>query len=192
METQTHAAHFMDRILEPLAASRSPQNKLTIFLRSVLTRLCRTRSSFKGLKRGTQRWHRCWTNACATVGRSQSAGLRLGRSSCSQPRIGMSPNTIVKGLAELAARREDPGSPLEARLRVRGLVASSTTDVDPELADVLERLVNPATRGDPMSPLRWTCKSTYQLATELTRQGHPVSLRTVGRLLKAEWLQPPE
>src|SRR4051794_2370034 len=50
----------------------------------------------------------------------------------------------------------------------------------------LERLVDPATRGDPMSPLRWACKSTAQLAGELTRQGHPVSPRTVGRLLKAD------
>jgi hypothetical protein len=100
--------------------------------------------------------------------------------------IGMSPNTIVKGLAELAARREDPGAPLEARLRAEGGGRLSATDADPELAEVLERLVNPATRGDPMSPLRWTCKSTYQLAMELTRQGHPVSPRTVGRLLRAD------
>ena len=42
----------------------------------------------------------------------------------------------------------------------------------------------PVTRGDPMSPLRWTCKSTYQLADELTRQGHPAKPRTVARLLK--------
>jgi hypothetical protein len=100
--------------------------------------------------------------------------------------IGMSPNTIVKGLAELAARRDDPGAPLEARLRAEGGGRLRATDADPELAGVLERLVNPATRGDPMSPLRWTCKSTYQLAMELTRQGHPVSPRTVGRLLKAD------
>jgi Rhodopirellula transposase DDE domain len=100
--------------------------------------------------------------------------------------IGMSPNTIVKGLAELAARREDPGAPLEARLRAKGGGRLRSTDADPELAEVLERLVNPATRGDPMSPLRWTCKSTYQLAMELTRQGHHVSPRTVGRLLKAD------
>ena len=45
--------------------------------------------------------------------------------------------------------------------------------------------MDPVTRGDPQSPLRWTCKSTTQLARELTRQGHPVSPRTVGRLLKA-------
>ena len=54
---------------------------------------------------------------------------------------------------------------------------------DPDLSDALERLVDPATRGDPQSPLRWTCKSTTQLAEALTRQGHALSPRTVGRLL---------
>jgi hypothetical protein len=49
----------------------------------------------------------------------------------------------------------------------------------------LEALVEPTTRGDPMSPLRWTCKSTQKLAAELTRRGHPVSARTVAGLLKA-------
>jgi hypothetical protein len=100
--------------------------------------------------------------------------------------IGMSPNTIVKGLVELAARREDPRVPLEPRLRAEGGGRPRVTDADPGLAEALERLVDPATRGDPMSPLRWTCKSTAQLAGELTRQGHPVSPRTVGRLLKAD------
>ncbi len=98
---------------------------------------------------------------------------------------GMSPNTIVKGLAELAARRENPEAPLETRLRVEGGGRRRATDADPGLAEALEQLVDPATRGDPMSTLRWTCKSTAQLAGELTRQGHPVSPRTVGRLLKA-------
>jgi hypothetical protein len=50
--------------------------------------------------------------------------------------------------------------------------------------DALEALVDPATRGDPESPLRWTCKSTRTLAGELTAQGHPVSCMTVGRLLR--------
>jgi len=45
-------------------------------------------------------------------------------------------------------------------------------------------LIDPATRGDPMSPLRWTCKSTANLAAELTRQKHPVTDRTAARLLK--------
>jgi hypothetical protein len=50
----------------------------------------------------------------------------------------------------------------------------------------LDRLVEPDTRGDPESPLRWTCKSTRELAQALTAQGHPVSDDTVGRLLKQQ------
>ena len=98
---------------------------------------------------------------------------------------GMSPNTIAKGRAELELRKADPKSPSEPRLRKPGGGRKHTTVADPELAIQLERLVDPATRGDPRSPLRWTCKSTTQLANELTRQGHLVSPRTVGRLLKA-------
>ena len=56
---------------------------------------------------------------------------------------------------------------------------------DPALTQVLDGLVAPETRGDPMSPLRWTLKSTSQLAKELSRQKHPVSARTVAALLKA-------
>src|SRR4030095_2972989 len=48
----------------------------------------------------------------------------------------------------------------------------------------------PATRGDPQSPSRWTCKSTTRLAEELTRQGHPASPSTVGRLLRAAGYSP--
>ena len=54
---------------------------------------------------------------------------------------------------------------------------------DPELLCALESLVDPATCGDPMSPLRRTCKSAAQLADELQNQGHAVSERTVNRLL---------
>src|SRR3954465_5662597 len=59
--------------------------------------------------------------------------------------IGMSPNTIVKGLMELADRREDPEVPLEPRLRVEGGGRPRATDADPGLAEALERLVDPAT-----------------------------------------------
>jgi hypothetical protein len=98
---------------------------------------------------------------------------------------GMSRNTIRRGLAELEAREADPETPIEIRLRKAGAGRKRVTEVDPDLVAALERLVDPVTRGDPMSPLRWTCKSTSQLARELARQGHPVSPRTVGRLLKA-------
>ena len=97
--------------------------------------------------------------------------------------VGMSPNTIRKGLEELAARDEDPDAPVDSALRRAGAGRKKSTDTDPELLHALERLVEPTTRGDPESALRWTCKSTSMLARELTRQRHPVSPRTVGRLL---------
>ena len=55
-----------------------------------------------------------------------------------------------------------------------------TADLDPRLRPALLALVEPQERGDPMSPLRWTTKSTRNLADELTRQGHKVSADTVG------------
>jgi transposase len=97
---------------------------------------------------------------------------------------GLSPNTIRKGEVELAARRKKPHAPLPTRLRRVGGGRKRKTVSDPELLEALEALVDPVTRGDPESPLRWTCKSTYTLARELTKQGHPVSARTVGRLLR--------
>ena len=96
---------------------------------------------------------------------------------------GMSPNTIRKGLAELAVRDENPDAPVEPALRRTGAGRKRRTETDPELLDALESLVEPTTRGDPESALRWTCKSTTLLARELTRHRHPVSARTVGRLL---------
>jgi hypothetical protein len=98
---------------------------------------------------------------------------------------GMSPNTIVKGFAELAMREANPHIPLGSRLRKPGGGRKGATDADPELASILDRLVDPTTRGDPQSSLRWTCKSTTRLSHELLQQGHPASPRTVGRLLKA-------
>ncbi len=98
---------------------------------------------------------------------------------------GLSPNTIRRGLAELALRDTSPDEPIPARLRRPGGGRKRRIEIDPDLLPALERLVDPVTRGDPMSPLRWTCKSTTQLAQELTRQHHPVSPSTVGRLLKA-------
>ena len=97
--------------------------------------------------------------------------------------IGISPNTIRKGLAELAVRDEHPDAPVESGLRRQGAGRKKCSEADPELLPALESLVEPTTRGDPESALRWTCKSTTLLAQELTRQRHPVSPRTVGRLL---------
>jgi hypothetical protein len=100
--------------------------------------------------------------------------------------IGMSANTIRKGLGELIAREENPDEPLSTRLRREGGGRKRCSEADPQLVEALLSLVEPMTRGDPMSPLLWTCKSTSNLAEALTRQGHPVSPRTVGRLLSAD------
>src|SRR5271169_118341 len=97
--------------------------------------------------------------------------------------VGMSPNTIRRGLAELTEREENPDAPVEPGVRRKGAGRKKSTDRDPELVQALDRLVEPTTRGDPQSALRWTCKSTTLLARELTRGHHEVSPRTVGRLL---------
>ena len=91
--------------------------------------------------------------------------------------------TIMAGLKELELSAK---SRLVAAARVRspGGGRRTLTQSDPGLLEALERLIDPATCGDPMSPLRWTCKSTAKLAEELTRQNHPVSDRTVAMLLK--------
>lgn len=99
---------------------------------------------------------------------------------------GMSRNTIRKGLAELATRKKNPKAAVEPRLRKKGGGRKRLTETYPGLVDALEQLVEPTSRGDPMSPLRWTCKSTSNLAETLTRQGHPIGAWTVGNLLKED------
>jgi Rhodopirellula transposase DDE domain len=97
---------------------------------------------------------------------------------------GLSRTTIHAGVRELTggpAARLEPG-----RVRRRGGGRKRVTEKDPELGAALNRLVDPVTRGDPESCLRWTSKSTTKLALELTASGHPVSQRTVCDLLAAE------
>src|SRR3989441_1942804 len=97
---------------------------------------------------------------------------------------GLSRVTIRAGLQELARADTAPGpqAPPE-RLRRRGGGRKPLSLHDPHLLQALETLVDPVTRGDPMSLLRWTCKSAAQLAAALRVQGHLVSGRTVNRLL---------
>jgi len=69
------------------------------------------------------------------------------------------------------------------RQRKAGAGRKSLTSSDPKLREALEKLIEPTTRGDPMRPLRWTCKSTERLAKELTKLGHSISARSVAALL---------
>src|SRR5450755_49632 len=89
--------------------------------------------------------------------------------------------TVALGAAELDSGEEPLG-----RARRPGGGRKRVADLDPGLRSALLALVEPDERGDPMSPLRWTVKSTRNLATELTRQGHKVSADTVGDLLREE------
>ena len=92
---------------------------------------------------------------------------------------GLTRKTIRKGIEELANPEYESG-----RQRRVGAGRKKVTENDTEIKEALEVLIEPYVRGDPMSPLRWTCKSTKRLSMELTKQGHKVSPRTVARLLK--------
>lgn len=95
---------------------------------------------------------------------------------------GISDRTIRKGIQEL----DDPDAAPAARQRRAGGGRKSREHEQPELVEALEELVDSGTRGDPMSPLRWTCKSTRVLAKELSRQGFRVSHTKVGELLRLQ------
>ena len=111
---------------------------------------------------------------------------QMGRGgiACVAAATGMSRTTIRAGLKELAATpAPDAAAAAAGRLRRPGAGRKRLTAHDPKLVQALERLVDPVTRGDPMGPLLWTCSSAARLARELSAAGHPVSERTVNRLL---------
>ena len=126
-----------------------------------------------------ERMRRQWAGA-------EAAALGWGGLTAVFRATGLARNTILAGQAELEARRGQPNRPVEARIRRAGGGRKRLTQTDPGLRAALSALVDPATRGHPESTLRWSSKSTGKLATELLRQGHRVSDRTVAALLKEE------
>jgi len=92
---------------------------------------------------------------------------------------GMSRTTITVGLKEISNAAASPSD----RVRKIGGGRKKITDGDSTLLSDLESLVEPLTRGNPQSPLRWTCKSTHRLAEELIEKGHQISARKVAALL---------
>ncbi|MFI5381567.1 MAG: ISAzo13 family transposase [Tepidisphaerales bacterium] len=119
-----------------------------------------------------ERTRRLWAAA-------EARSLGRGGVSSVARATGVSRRAIAAGLLELEDRR----ALANGRIRREGGGRKRLTHADPRLVDSLDRLVEPTTRGDPMSPLRWTCKSVRNLAGELTRRGHPVSYRTVAAIL---------
>jgi hypothetical protein len=93
---------------------------------------------------------------------------------------GLSRGTVIRGIAELQTVSKPTR---DQRIRRKGAGRKRTVDRDLTLRRDLEGLVEPVTRGDPESPLRWTCKSVRQLAAELQRMGHRTSHRMVAELL---------
>ena len=122
---------------------------------------------------------------------AEARSLGRGGVSAVSKAVGLSRTTVYAGLAEIDAaskpgrRRPASADEVESRTRVRaaGGGRKRLVDLDSSLLADLDALVEPTSRGDPMSPLRWTCKSTTRLAEELARLGHRVSQRTVCDLL---------
>ena len=113
---------------------------------------------------------------------SEALVLAYGGVSLVHRACGLSRQAIARGIREI----QDGASLAPGRLRRPGAGRKALTARDPQLLAALDRLIEPDTRGDPASPLRWVCKSTRALAAQLTRQRHPISYVKVGQLLRAQ------
>ena len=110
---------------------------------------------------------------------NEARSLGYGGISRVRRACGLSRKAIAKGMREIA-----DGSPMPGRIRRSGAGRKNIVVRDPKLLASLERLIEPETRGDPESPLRWICKSTRTLAAQLTGQKHPISHEKVAQLLR--------
>ena len=110
---------------------------------------------------------------------SEARSLGYGGVSRIRRACGLSRKAIAKGIREIA-----DGNTMPRRIRRSGAGRKNIIVRDPKLLASLERLIEPETRGDPESPLRWICKSTRTLAAQLTGQKHPVSHEKVAQLLR--------
>ena len=117
------------------------------------------------------------------VAAAESEVIGYGGVSIVSRATGVSRRAIGTGIQELRQPFLPPTGAIRQRVRKQGGGRKKTVDKDPTLREELERLVEPTTRGDPESPLRWTCKSVRNLAEELNRKGHPLSYQVVADLL---------
>jgi transposase len=118
------------------------------------------------------------------VAAAESEAIGYGGVSAVARATGVSRRAITEGMKELNRRgTARKAAPTPSRIRRQGAGRKRSTDKDPSLLEDLDRLVDPVTRGDPESPLRWTCKSVRRLAEELRQEGHGVSYQTVAELL---------
>jgi hypothetical protein len=117
---------------------------------------------------------------------SEARSLGRGGIAAVMAATGMSSATVDKGLKELDAAELGEVVLPPGRVRRPGGGRRRARDEQPGLTEALRKLVEPTARGDPQSPLRWTCKSTSRLAAELKRQGFVVGPRTVAKELKEQ------
>src|SRR5512140_269957 len=110
---------------------------------------------------------------------AEAAALGRGGICLASRATGVSRRAIRSGLAQLCS----PATARDDRIRRAGGGRRETVSTDTTLKSDLERLIDPMTRGDPESPLRWTCKSVRKLAEELQGMGHATSRRMVAELL---------
>lgn len=110
---------------------------------------------------------------------SEARSLGYGGVTKVRRACGLSRKAISKGIREIS-----DGSSVPGRIRRQGGGRKRITTSDPQILAVLEHLIEPDTRGDPESPLRWTCKSTRTLADQLKQLDHPVCHEKVAQLLK--------
>lgn len=118
-----------------------------------------------------ERGRRLWAAA-------ESRAIGFGGDSVVSAATGLARQTIRNGRSEI-----ERGVELGGRIRQPGGGRKRLQETQPGLEEALERLVDPVTRGDPMSPLRWTCKSRAKLAAALAKEGWRISSTSVGRLL---------
>lgn len=122
-----------------------------------------------------ERMRRLWAAA-------EARALGRGGITAVSAATGLSRTTLTQGLRTPQGPPVPEGFP--GRMRRTGGGRKAMTERDTTLLRDVEALVDPLTRGDPQSPLRWTCKSTRRLAMELQAMGHTISARTVARLLR--------
>ena len=142
----------------------------------MLTPLAKLRRKFKDVRGSLdERGVRMWVGA-------EARALGHGGQTLVAKATGVALSTVAAGVKELAT---SGGKPLAGgRVRRPGAGRKKLTEENPGLLPALDALVEPVSRGDPMSPLRWTCKSTHRLAAELRAQGHQISASKVWQLLR--------
>src|ERR1700693_2510658 len=126
-------------------------------------------------------WPHLDEHARRLVAAGKAVELGYGGVSRVSRACGLSRVTLTKGVEELQAAPLATG-----RIRHEGGGRHALTSNDPGLTPALDSLVEPTARGDPQSPLRWTCKSARALAAELTAEHHPVSHTKVTQLLRED------